>query len=208
MRNALNMASFIMTKSPTISINSFFFNCCGGRLSWVPIDITWCDLPGGLQHISALIKKSKCHCSSWWTSLFVTGHVSIQFSGYLLLGIFLPLMSVIGKMEWNLIMSATESNTWGETRWVPVSQCCVKAWWTEFAPYAHISRLLCRPQDVLFRTFDKPYFHIVNLLLVVHGQHQRFTDGVHGAVSYQKCPILIQEERFRHVPMIWLILLC
>lgn len=185
----------MMSNSSTISINSFFFIIfvVGGLVGLL---LT--------EHGVTCQMGCKCYCSSWSTSLFVTGHVSIQFSGYLPLGIFLPLMSVIGKMEWNLIISATESNTWGETRWVLVSQC-VQACQTQFVPYAHISRLLSRPQDVLFRAFDKPYFYIVNLLLVVHGQHQRFTDGVHGAVSYQKCPILIQEQQFRHVPMMWLI---
>lgn len=73
----------------------------------------------------------------------------------------------------------------------------------ELNSFTHIIWLLSRPQDVLARALDKPNFHIVNLLLVIHGQYQGFAVGVYGAVSYQKCSILMwfmwvtNEDQFR-----------
>lgn len=63
-----------------------------------------------------LIERRVCYCSSWSTSLFVTGQVSRQLSGHLPPDGFLPLTSNIGKMLWNLMMSATVSNICGEIR--------------------------------------------------------------------------------------------
>lgn len=53
-----------------------------------------------------------CHCNSCWTSLLVTGHVSRQFSGYLLPATPLALISMMGKMVWYLMISITVSNFW------------------------------------------------------------------------------------------------
>lgn len=155
---------------------------------------------------NGLSSMERCmgYCSSWSTSLFVTGHVSRHVSGHLLPGIFLPLMSIIGKMEWNLIMFATESNIWGETRSeLNIMLKTQRMLVVELNSSTHIIWLLSRPQDVLARALDKPNFHIVNLLLVIHGQYQGFAVGVYGAVSYQKCSILMwfmwvtNEDQFR-----------
>lgn len=72
-----------------------------------------------------------CHCSSSWsTSLFATAHVSRQFSGNLLPGAVFPLTSMMGKMEWNLMISATESNIWGaEGKWAAATR--YDAGWSE-----------------------------------------------------------------------------
>lgn len=63
----------------------------------------------------------------------------------------------------------------------------------------HVIRSQSRPQGVLVAFFNKAYFYVVNLLLIVYGQHQRLTVGVYGGVTHQKGPILAQTEQFRHV---------
>lgn len=66
----------------------------------------------------------------------------------------------------------------------------------------HIIGLQSCTQGVLVGFFNKPYFYVINLLLVVYGQHQRLTVGVHGGFSNQKGPILAQTEQFRHILVI------
>lgn len=63
----------------------------------------------------------------------------------------------------------------------------------------HIIGSQSRPQGVLVGFFNKTYFYVVNLLLVVYGQNQGLTVGVHGGVTNQKGPILAQTEQFRHI---------
>lgn len=68
----------------------------------------------------------------------------------------------------------------------------MSACWSVFLNLpTHIIWSLSCSQDVLARAVNEPYFYIVNLLVVIHSQHQGFTVGVHGAVSYQKCSILM-----------------
>lgn len=68
----------------------------------------------------------------------------------------------------------------------------------------HVIGSQSHSQGVLVAFFHKPYFDVVNLLLVVNGQHQRLTFGVHGAVTHQKGPILTQTEQVRHILVIGL----
>lgn len=66
------------------------------------------------------------------------------------------------------------------------------ACWSVFLNLStHIVWSLSCSQDVLAHAVNEPYFYIVDLLVVIHSQHQGFTVGVHGAVSYQKCSILM-----------------
>lgn len=143
------------------------------------------DEPDRMQQIIV------CHCSSRSTSLFVTGHVSTQFSGYLLPGIFLPLMSIIGNMEWNLMMSATESNIWGEKIYSEYDAGEIACWTRFLNVSTHIIWPLSCSQGVLAAALHEPNLYIVNFLLMIHSQHQRFTVGVDGTVSHQKWSILM-----------------
>lgn len=71
-----------------------------------------------------------------------------------------------------------------------------------FSLETHVIGSQSCPQGVFVGFFNKPYFYVVNLLLVVYGQHQRLTVGVHGGVTNQKGPILAQTEQFRHILVI------
>ena len=78
------------------------------------------------------------------------------------------------------------------------------ACWTIFFNLStYIIWSLSRAQGILGGALDEPDFYIVNLLLVIHSQHQGLTVGVDGAVSYQKCPVLKWEKQkkfsFRHI---------
>lgn len=66
----------------------------------------------------------------------------------------------------------------------------------------HVIWSLSCPQAVLALSLEKPNFHIVDLLFMIHWQYQGFKAGDYGAVSYQKCPILTEEEQFRDVQII------
>lgn len=150
------------------------------------------DVFSHLRHnwlsIGYLSDGCMCYCSSWSTSLFVIGHVSTQLSWHLLGGRFLPLMRTSGKMEWNLMISATESNIWGDTRRTVNMMLTMgeKVVWLS----THIIRPLPVSQRELARALDEADFYIVNLLVVVNGQHQGFAGGADGAVPHQKRSVL------------------
>lgn len=66
------------------------------------------------------------------------------------------------------------------------------ACWVSFMNLStHILWLLSCSQGVLAGALDELNFYIVNLLLMIHNQYQWLAVGVNGAVSYQKCPILM-----------------
>lgn len=81
-----------------------------------------CEHTWHKKHIDkSLLARFTCYCSNCSTSPFVIGNVSTQLSGYLFPIAVLPLTSVIGNMEWNLMMSATESNIWGKIKGIRVN---------------------------------------------------------------------------------------
>lgn len=153
-----------------------------------------CEHTWHKKHIDkSFLARFTCYCSNRSTSPFVIGNVSTQLSGYLFPIAVLPLTSVIGNMEWNLMMSATESNIWGKIRWIRVNIVWLRVlnetiFWNMFT---HIIWTISCAQCVLFCALDKPNFDIVNLFLMIHNQYQGFKIAVGGAVSYQKCTILM-----------------
>lgn len=57
----------------------------------------------------------------------------------------------------------------------------------------HIIWSMSSSQRVLAGALYKPDLYIINLLAMIHSQHQGLTVGVYGAVSYQKCPVLVHQ---------------
>lgn len=82
----------------------------------------------------------------------------------------------------------------------------------------HVIRGLLHPQGVFAGVLDKTNLNVVNLLLVVHDQDQRFAVGVDGAVPHQEGPVLVDQVQgvfcvravaapdvplFLTVPLVW-----
>lgn len=69
----------------------------------------------------------------------------------------------------------------------------------------YVIRGLLHPQGVFAGVLDEANLHVVNLLLVVHDQDQRFAVGVDGAVPDQEGPVLswpVHKDRISHAGVI------
>lgn len=70
---------------------------------------------------------------------------------------------------------------------------------------SYVIRGLLHPQGVFAGVLDKTNLNVVNLLLVVHHQDQRFAVGVDGAVPHQEGPVLswpVHEDCISHAGVI------
>lgn len=61
----------------------------------------------------------------------------------------------------------------------------------ELSGSSYIVGVLLRSQGVFAGGLDIADFHVENPLLVIHGQYQGLAVGGHGAVPYQKGPVLL-----------------